>query len=263
MRGGVGVATVLVGAVDVGGVEADLGGGVEVGGVGGDHEALLGGEVHDLGGAAIDVGVGLVLAGGLGAEDDVPGQAAVLGHVDHEGDVAVGEGGEDEAGLEAGESGDAVRPGVEAVPGVVEVVDLGFGEALQAEFGEGVDEALAVEDVERDPVAGAVADGGHGGTVAAAPGVGEGCPIDLGPVDLGPVGLGVGGELPALAGDGGAPVDDGAEDVEGEHADVGDGGVGHGWCFPVLGPLWCSGPMRGTLAGRLARVARGGTGNGV
>ena len=137
------------------------------------------------------------------------------GHFEHQRDVAVGEGDDREFGFQAGESFDRVGPGVEPAPGVAPVVEQGGVErgGVDAVVGEEIDQHLAVEDVEDDERAAAFADGGHRGEVARAPAVGESVRVEVGAGDCGE-------ERRGFAGDAGAPVDHGAEDVEGE------GGVG-------------------------------------
>ena len=138
----------------------------------------------------------------------------MLGHVHQQGDVAVGEGSDHVAGAQAGQAPDRVGPGGQAVPDQVQVRQLVGGEAaLQAEVGQEAVEDHAVEVVERGPREVASPHAVHGGGVAGAPGVGEAAPVD------------VRGDALALADDAAPPVDDGAEDVEGEGADV---RVGHG-----------------------------------
>ena len=128
----------------------------------------------------------------------------MFGHVGEQGDVAVGKGGDDVAGLEPGQAGNAVGPGGQAVPGVGEPVEFGVGEVGEAEFGgEGFDGG-AVQGVQVGPGEGAAADLVHGGGVGGAPGVGEGGGIEV---------WAPGGEFGDEAA---APVDHGAEDVEEE-----------------------------------------------
>src|SRR5882762_3340487 len=108
----------LVGAVlerpaDKGGVEAPAAGGNQVTIVGRHHHALLGLQVEEGGGAVIGLGLRLVGVGDFGAEDRIPRQAGMPGHVHHQRDVAVRQGREDELALEAGQAFDGVRPPVE------------------------------------------------------------------------------------------------------------------------------------------------------
>ena len=135
------------------------------------------------------------------------------GHVHQQGDVPVGEGGDDVAGAQAGQALYRVGPGVEAVPDHVQVRQLFGGEAaFQAERGQEVVQDHAVEGIQLRPGEVAAAHAVHGRGVARTPRVGETPPVD--------------GEAPgaaqplALADDAAPPVDDGAEDVEGQRSDV-------------------------------------------
>jgi hypothetical protein len=144
----------------------------------------------------------------FGGEDQVPGKPRPLCHVDEQGDVAVGERGDDVTLLEPRQPFDGVRPGVQAVPDPVKVILLFFGQGLDAELAEQLLERDAVEVVELRPGELAVAHPVHRGRVPAPPGVGEGRPFHVEVL--------VSAEFLALPDDGRAPVQDRAEHVEDE-----------------------------------------------
>src|SRR4030095_1188874 len=87
-----------------------------------------------------------------------------------------------ELSLQAREPGHGVGPGIEAVPGAVEVIDLGLREALDPELAQELVEALPVKIVELRPRPAAAPYLVHCRLVEPAPRVGE-----LGPVDAEPL----------------------------------------------------------------------------
>src|SRR5262245_26768899 len=196
------------------GAQADLAGLAEVAVVGGDHHALAGRQPQELGSCPVALGLRFVVPRHLGAEDRVPRKPAVLGHVHHEGHVAVRERGQHELPLQACEPGHRVGPGIEAVPGAIEVIDLGLRKTLDAELGQELVEALPVEVVELGPRPAAATHLVHRRLVEPAPRVGE-----LGPVEAEPLRL---AERLAFPDEAQPPVDHRAEDVERERLDVGD-----------------------------------------
>ncbi len=101
--------------------------------MGRDHHALLRCQTEEIGGALVGFWLRLVGARYLGAQHGIPGQARALGHVHQQRYVAIGEGGEDVFALEPRQPFDRVGPGIEAVPGVVQIGDLGFRQARKAE----------------------------------------------------------------------------------------------------------------------------------
>src|SRR5262249_30285133 len=138
-----------------------------------DHHALLGLQAKRLGRDRVGLGLRLVVMRWLGSEHGVPWQSGPLRHVDDQRDVAVRARGEDEAATQPGQSGNGVGPRVEAMPGAIQVVDLRFTEALDAELDEQTIEAHAVEIVELGPGQLALADAREHGLVETAPGIGE------------------------------------------------------------------------------------------
>src|SRR5207245_338604 len=144
-------------------------------------------------------------------EDRVPREPGTLGHVHQERDVAVRERRENELPLEAHEPRYGIGPRVEAVPGAVQVVDLRLGESGDAEPDEELIERHPVEIVELGPRHRAAPHLLQHGLVEAAPRVSERCPADL-------QALGAPERL-TLADQARPPVNDGAEDVEGQRLD--------------------------------------------
>src|SRR5215831_6460396 len=187
----------------------------EVAVVGGDHHAFARRQSQERGRRQVRLRLRLVVAGDLRAEHRIPGKAAVLGHVHHQRDVAVGQRRQDELLLEARETGHRVGPRIEPMPGAVEMIDLRLRKALDAELDQERVEALAMEIVELRPRAPAAADLVHRRLVEPAPGVGELRPVDAETVFL--------AEGLALADQARAPVHHGAEDIERERLDVLDG----------------------------------------
>src|SRR6266849_6363805 len=92
-------------------------------------------EAEEVRGAQIAFRLRLVVPRHFGAENGVPGQPRPPGHVDHEGDVAVRQGGQDVLLLHALEPGHRVGPRVESVPGAIEMVQVRLAEPLDAEIG--------------------------------------------------------------------------------------------------------------------------------
>ena len=163
-------------------------------------------EVERLGRGEIDPRLRLVVAGDLGPEDRIPGQVVRARQVDHQRDVAVRHRRQEEAGLQPRHRARHLGPGREHVPGEVErpqglLAKIGDAEARQ--------DALQVAPMQHVELRERHAPRPHllhGGLVLAAPGIGEGWPIE-GMAERRQDAL-------ALAGDAGAPVDEGAEDVE-------------------------------------------------
>src|SRR5579871_3369029 len=179
----------LVGAVlqwpaDKGGVKAAPARRDEVAIMGRDHHALLRPQIEKSGGAIIGFGQRLVGAGHLGAEDRVPGQPAIFRHIDHQRDIAVGQGDENVFALQPGQPRDRIRPRVEPVPGAVQMVDLGLGEPRYAKFRQQFDQVLAVQIVEPRPGPLAVANLGHRRLITGPQPIGEIVPVLV--VTLGP-----------------------------------------------------------------------------
>jgi hypothetical protein len=70
------------------------------------------------------------------------------GHVDQQRDVAVRVRREDVVAPQAGQPGDRVGPGIEPMPGTVQVIDLRLGQPVDAETLEQRKQALVVQVVE-------------------------------------------------------------------------------------------------------------------
>ena len=142
----------------------------------------------------------------VGAEGDVPGEVVAFGEVDLQSEVAVGEWADDEFGFQAGKACAAIGPGVELVPELDELGAIGVGEGWEIMAAGDLDQGVAVQIIEDGPGDGAAADAVHGGAVGAAPGIG----------DIGPIGgeAAQGAEALEASDDAGAPIDQGAEDIE-------------------------------------------------
>src|SRR5262245_18479061 len=174
----------------------------------GDHQALSRPEAKHLGRGSIRLWRRLVGARYLGAQDGVPWQAGPPGHVDHERDIPVRECRQGEPSPEPGQPGNGIGPGVEPVPGSVQVLDLLLAERGDGELSEHGAQALAMQVIELCPRAAPAPHLLEGRLISAAPGFGEAPPVrGYAPAP---------GELLPLANDAAPPVDHGAEDVEGE-----------------------------------------------
>src|SRR5215210_8937166 len=185
--------------------------GAQVARVGSDQHDLLGAQIKQVWRHQIGLDIWLVVTDKLGREDQIPRQSGPLCHVGQEGYVAVGERRDDVPFLQTREPGDGVRPGVETMPSLIEVVSLLFRQAFDAELFEQLFEGGAVEGVEVGPWQFAAPDPVHGRSVAAAPLVGEGGPVDIEVL--------LSAELLALPDHRTAPVHHGAEHVEDERLD--------------------------------------------
>ena len=174
--------------------------------MGGHHHHALWRQVEGLGRRQVDHRLGLVVARDFGAEDRVPDEAVAARQVDHQRDVAVRARRQPERRLQPCQSRCRIRPGIEPVPGEVEIgagrlLDVVEPEVMQHDIQ--VAPMQAVELAERQL---ATAHLGHGRLVLGTPGVGEGEPVHVG--------------IPRrqrgthLACDRRAPVDQGAEDIE-------------------------------------------------
>ncbi len=180
--------------------------------MGGHHHHLIRFEVQEFHAGQIGLGVGLVGMGQLSAQYAVPGQSGVLGHIGHQRDVAVGHGGQDELGLQPVQSRGCVRPGVQPVPGQVQVgfglfADTGDAEVIQQLF-----KAHPVQAVQFGPGQFPGAHLVHEGTVLGPPAFGKGHPVGGYAVGL--------AEVFAVAGDRTVPVHHGAEHVEHQSLDL-------------------------------------------
>ena len=137
----------------------------------------------------------------------------MLGHVGEQRHVAVGQGGDDEPLLQAGEARGRVGPGIKTVPGQVEVGLLLAGEAGDAHFLQKLLQGHAVQGIQLCPWKLPLAHLVHEGAVLAAPPVGEALPVRLQSLGL--------SQAADLGGYTGAPVHHGAEYVEYQRPDLG------------------------------------------
>jgi hypothetical protein len=135
---------VLGGAGDEGRTETAARGRDQIVVVGGDHQTFCGGEPEVVRGSAIYLRQRLELARDFSTEDDVPGQAGALCHVDDQRDVPVRERGQDKRPLEAREAGHGIRPGVQSMLHPVQVVEFRVGEVRQVELADQLVEAHPV-----------------------------------------------------------------------------------------------------------------------
>ena len=120
------VWAVLQRPADKGGMEAAAARRHEVAIVRRHHHALPRLEIEKGGGAVIGLRLRLVSMGHFRAEDRVPRQAGIFGHVDHQRDIAIRQCHEDVFALQSGQAFDRVRPALEPMPGAVQMVDLGL-----------------------------------------------------------------------------------------------------------------------------------------
>src|SRR5581483_2181461 len=118
----------------------------------------------------------------------------------------------DEFPLESRESLHRIRPGIEAVPGAIELCPLCFAEAGEAVLRQELVEDHAVEIVDARPREIAAAHALHRRLISRAPVVGEARPIGGDAL--------LATEPLELADDAAAPIDDGAENVENESLDA-------------------------------------------
>src|SRR5699024_4069585 len=84
-------------------------------------------ESEDVRGAQVRSGIGFVGTGDLGAEDGVPRQFSTLGDIESQTHVRVRQWSDDEPGLQPGQSGDRIRPGIQSVPGEIDLSEDVFG----------------------------------------------------------------------------------------------------------------------------------------
>jgi len=133
-------------------------------------------------------------------------------HVHQQRDVAVGQRADRITAAQPVQPAHRIGPGHQPVPYPVQVRPLAFGQRLQAETQHQAVEDLPVQRVDVGPSLARAAGAVHRRRITGAPGIGKGAPVDL-------QALG-GAEHLTLAHDRRAPVDDGAEDVEGQGAQV-------------------------------------------
>ena len=119
----------LVRACDVPGAQPALRRVREIVAVRRDHHAIAGRQIERLAGGEIDPRLGLEVAGDLGAEDRVPGKIVAAREIDHQRDIAVRHRREPELPLEPRQAGRHIRPGVEPMPGEIEVAHRVLGQA--------------------------------------------------------------------------------------------------------------------------------------
>lgn len=98
--------------------ETDVAGSLQIVDVGGAHHHFLGLEVEILVSGDVDFAIRLVVAHEFGAEDGVPLEIAQSGEVGHQGDIAIGERGDQVLLFDSREALDGIGPGIEAAPDV-------------------------------------------------------------------------------------------------------------------------------------------------
>jgi len=179
----------------------------------GDHADFVGPHREDIRRAEIGVRRRLIGLHQLGAEDRIPGNAGALGHVEHQDDVAVGQRRDDVARFQPRQPCHRIRPRIEAVPGEIEIVQLGGRNAgrVNAERGQNGFQVFTMQHVEPCERPSSAAYFLHRRRIAIAPGIGEGCRLDM-------AGAMVRQERRSIAGDAAAPIDDGPEHVEHQRA---------------------------------------------
>ncbi len=211
-----GVRPVFVDARGVRGAQAAFGGGIEIARMRGHHHALRGRQIERLAGGEIDARLRLVVAGDFGAENGVPRKLVAAREIDHQRDVAVRHRRQHEFGFQPRQRRRHVRPGIEPVPDARQIVEHFVGQVLQAEARQQPHEVAPVQHVELGERDAPRAHLLHAGLVFAAPGVGEGFPVEA---------VAEGGQDAfGLARDRCSPVDDGAEHVEKQCSDTDDRG---------------------------------------
>ncbi|GCC48028.1 hypothetical protein chiPu_0032469, partial [Chiloscyllium punctatum] len=148
--------------------------------VGGNHHHLLRRQAQQLRGAEIGFRIGLVMLEQLGRHHEVPGKACELRHVGQQRDIAVGERRDDILGLQPGQAGDAVRPPVQAMPAQRQMIQVGFGQPVDAELRDQLLQRAAVQDVEDDvAVLRVLAHLIHRGRIDRTPAVDQRGPVGL------------------------------------------------------------------------------------
>ena len=105
------------------GFQPALRGGFEIAAVGRDHHALVRFEIECFRGREINAGLRLVIAGDFGAQDRVPMQMIAAREVSHQRDVSVRHRREQKIFAQARKAGGDVRPGIEPMPGEIEVFE--------------------------------------------------------------------------------------------------------------------------------------------
>jgi hypothetical protein len=105
----------------------------EVAAVGRHHYAVAGDKIEGLASRQIDPRLRLVVAGGLGSQDGIPGKTIAARHVDHQGDIAVRDRRNEYALLEPSKSRRRVRPSIEPMPGKIDIAQRRLSEIGQAE----------------------------------------------------------------------------------------------------------------------------------
>src|SRR5262249_32152823 len=205
-RGLAGVGATLVRSGDVTGAQAALGSREQIVGVCRHHHAIAWRQIECLASGQIDTRLGLVVAGGLGAQDRIPRQVVAAREIDHQRDVAVRDWRQHAATLEPRQAARHVRPGVEPMPGGIAMARDGLRQTRDAEARHDALEIVPVQHVElaeRDAPAAHLL---HRWLVLVAPGIGEAEPIES-------IAERLENRL-GLARDAGAPVDQRAEHVE-------------------------------------------------
>src|SRR5215471_398800 len=126
----------------------------------------------------MDARLGLEVSGNFGAQDGVPAQIVAASNVRHDGDVAVGAGAQQQPGSQPREARPDIPPGVEAMPGEVELRLRRLVELLQPKARLDLVEHAPVDDVELRKRLAAGADLVHAGLIFGAPRIREGKPVE-------------------------------------------------------------------------------------
>ena len=186
-------------------------GGTQIAQMGCHHHDVGGHEVKNVGGGLVDLAIGLVVTGELGAQNAVPRQSRVLRHVRHQGNVAVRERRDDESLLQPCQSSHCVRPWTQPMPRPIERVRFGLGEFLDAEVDEDPVERHPMQAIELGPGQLTRSDAVHARAVPGPPGVGKLRPVDCESLLL--------CQLLHFLRHGRSPVNDGAEGIKNERLD--------------------------------------------
>src|SRR4029450_523251 len=103
--------------------------------------------------------------------------AVVLRDIDHERDVTVRKGRDDEFPAQTRQSSDSVRPRLETVPGAVQMLFLGLTQSIDFGLYQQAVENHPVQGVDVSPSKFSAANTIHGGSVTGTPRVGESLPV--------------------------------------------------------------------------------------
>jgi hypothetical protein len=221
---------------DEAGAQPDAFGRAQVAEVCRHHHDLARLDVEKISGGLIHLAVGLVVTNELSAQDAIPRQPGMLCQVRHQRNVAVRERRDDELLLEAAETADNVRPGVQPMPCAIERDDLGLRQSTDAGVLQDLVENHSVEIIEPRPRQLTLSHPVHAWGVLSPPGVGE-----CGAVHLQTFPLRQQVDFPR---DRRAPVDHGTEHVKDKGLDRPDAGIrplailGLCACHRITGDEW-------------------------